>query len=89
MVEIYVRTTCPYSHRAKELLDSKGVKYNEIVIEYGDEEGRRKMIARTGGPSTFPEVFVNDNLIGGYDDLQALEDCGELDAILAADNLGG
>lgn len=81
-VEIYTWQTCPFCMRAKSLLDSKGVDYTEYKID-GDDQARQKMIERTGGSRTVPQIFVDgDNYIGGCDDLYALEQKGELDKVL-------
>jgi len=80
-IEIYTWSTCPYCSRAKELLNSKGVKYTEHDIT-GDDGARAKMVERTGGPRTVPQVFVNDVHYGGCDDIHALDDQGKLDDIL-------
>jgi glutaredoxin 3 len=82
-VEIYYWTTCPYCNRARGLLESKGVNYTGYDIT-GDEVARAKMVERTGGPRSVPQIFINDKLIGGCDDLHALEAKGELDKLLAA-----
>lgn len=81
-VEIYTWTTCPYCIRAKALLDSKGVKYTEYNIT-GDDAARAKMVERTGGPRTVPQIFINGKYYGGCDDLHALDAKGELDKVLA------
>ena len=80
-VEIYTWETCPYCMRAKALLDSKGVEYTEHSIGR-DDEGRAKMVERTGGPKSVPQIFINDKHYGGCDDLHALDAKGELDTIL-------
>lgn len=80
-VEIYYWTTCPYCNRARALLDNKGVDYTGYDIT-GDDEAREKMVERTGGPRTVPQIFIDDKLIGGCDDLHALENKGELDKLL-------
>jgi len=82
-VEVYFWTTCPYCKRARALLDAKGVEYIPYDIT-GDDAGRQKMIARTGGPKSVPQIFIDDKHIGGCDDLHALESQGKLDAMLAA-----
>lgn len=82
-VEIYYWTTCPFCRRALALLDKKGVDYIGYDIT-GDEAARAKMIERTGGPKSVPEIFIDDKLIGGCDELHALDDKGELDDLLAA-----
>ncbi len=81
-VDIYTKQTCPYCVRAKGLLDSKGISYNEIKID-GDQELRAKMIERADGRYTVPQIFIDGTGIGGCDDLHALEDKGELDGMLA------
>lgn len=80
-IEIYTWTTCPYCVRAKGLLDSKGVTYIEYNIT-GDDGARTKMIARTGGPKSVPQIFINDKHIGGCDDLHALDKQGKLGGLL-------
>lgn len=82
-VEIYYWTTCPYCTKARKLLDSKGVKYTGYDIT-GDEAARKKMVERTGGPKSVPQIFINDKHIGGCDDLYALDAKGALDPLLAA-----
>jgi glutaredoxin 3 len=81
-IEIYYWTTCPFCTRARGLLDSKGVAYEGHDIT-GDEAARAKMAERTGGPKSVPQIFINDALIGGCDDLHALEAQGKLDDLLA------
>lgn len=81
-VEIYTWSTCPFCHRAKALLDRKGVEYTEYVID-GDEDARKKMSERAHGRRTVPQIFVDkDHHVGGCDDLHALESSGELDKLL-------
>ncbi len=80
-IEIYTWTTCPYCLRAKSLLNSKGVDYTEHNIS-GDDAARSKMIERTGGPKSVPQIFVNDVHYGGCDDIHALDKQGKLDGIL-------
>jgi glutaredoxin 3 len=83
VVEIYVKTTCPYCWRAKHLLDSKGVTYEEIVIDFGGPD-RQRMIQRANGRSTVPQIFIDGRHVGGCDDLMALERRGQLDELIAA-----
>jgi glutaredoxin 3 len=83
VVEIYTKTFCPYCWRAKLLLDSKGVAYNEIAVDWGGEE-KQVMIQRANGRTTVPQIFVGELHIGGCDDLVALDRDGKLDDLLAA-----
>jgi len=81
-VEIYTREFCGYCTRAKALLAAKGV----AVTEYragDDADRRREMIRRSGGGSTYPQIFINDRSVGGCDDLHELNDQGKLDPMLA------
>ena len=82
-VEIYVKTTCSYCWRAKQLLGSKGVEFREIVIDFGGPD-RQTMIQRTNGRTTVPQIFIGDRHIGGCDDLMALERTGRLDEMIGA-----
>jgi glutaredoxin 3 len=82
-VEIYTTMFCGYCARAKSLLQRKGAAFKEIDI--GEETARRdEMISRAGGRQTVPQIFINDEHIGGSDDLAALDRSGQLDAKLGA-----
>ncbi|MFN3448958.1 MAG: glutaredoxin 3 [Roseococcus sp.] len=80
-VEIYTTLFCPYCERAKALLDRKGVAYEEHDAPHGSA-ARREAIARSGGRSTVPQIFIDGQPIGGCDDLLALERAGRLDSLL-------
>jgi glutaredoxin 3 len=82
-VEIYVKTFCGYCFRAKHLLDSKGIEYEEHMVVFGGPE-REQMIERSGGRTTVPQIFIDGRHIGGCDDLMELESQGKLDELLAA-----
>ncbi len=82
-VEIYTWSTCPFCIRAKALLDKKGIEFAEYCID-GDEAARSKMAERSHGRRSLPQVFINDQHIGGCDDLHALNAQGTLDALLAS-----
>lgn len=83
LVEIYTKSFCPYCWRAKHLLDSKGVAYEEIAVDFGGET-RQQMIQRANGRMTVPQIFIAGHHIGGCDDLVALEHQGRLDELIAA-----
>ncbi|MFN3360308.1 MAG: glutaredoxin 3 [Pseudanabaenaceae cyanobacterium] len=83
-VEIYTWQFCPFCIRAKALLERKGVKYIEYKID-GDEAAREAMVRRgKDGKRSVPQIFINDEHIGGCDDLYALERDGKLDILLNA-----
>jgi len=81
-VEIYTGQYCPYCHFAKELLSRKGVSFREIDVTE-DRQMRQEMVARAQGRTTVPQIFIGATHIGGCDELYALENAGELDALLA------
>jgi glutaredoxin 3 len=81
-VEIYTTSYCSYCMRAKALLRSKGIKFDEIDVTH-DSALRAKMVELAGGRRTVPEIFIDGRIIGGWDELFALERSGELDALLA------
>lgn len=81
-VEIYTWSTCPFCIRAKNLLRNKGVDFLEYNID-GDEVARNEMAQRANGKRSLPQIFINDDHIGGCDDIYALDRKGQLDALLA------
>ncbi len=83
-VEIYSSKWCPFCHRAKRLLQSKGVGFEELDVD-ADPALRNEMTQRSGGRRTVPQIFIVDFHIGGSDELAALERVGRLNGILQAD----
>ena len=82
-VTIYTSPLCPYCHRAKRLLQSKGVEFNEVDVSM-DADARSDMIRLANGRTTVPQIFIDQTHVGGSDDLQALDRAGKLDPLLAA-----
>ena len=82
-VVIYTRQLCGYCARAKQLLDGKGVAYEERDATVNPNY-RAEMMQRAPGRSTFPQIFVGDTHVGGCDDLYALDRAGGLDPLLAS-----
>jgi len=84
MVQVTIFTTmvCPFCVRAKKLLEHKGVAYEEVDVTR-DAVLREKMVAESGR-RTVPQIFIDGKPVGGYQELQALEDAGQLDQLLAA-----
>lgn len=81
-VEIYTKATCFFCHRAKALLDDLQVSFEEHKID-GNNTLREKMIARSHGGWTVPQIFINNQHIGGCDDLFALHAKKKLKPLLA------
>ena len=82
-VDIYTIKYCLYCQDAKELLSRKGVSFHEIDST-GNRDIRKQMIERSGGRSTYPQIFIGATHVGGCDDLYALDEAGGLDSLLAA-----
>ena len=80
-IEIYTKAFCPYCTRAKQLLSSKGVDYEEYDITMGGPQ-RAEMIQRANGRTTVPQIFIDDRHIGGSDDLSSLDREGGLESLL-------
>jgi len=83
VVVIYTTMFCPYCQQAKALLAQKGVAYREVKVD-GDRDARREMTERAGGRTSVPQIFIDDQHIGGCDDLFALEASAKLDPLLQA-----
>ncbi|WP_338479254.1 glutaredoxin 3 [Pseudomonas trivialis] len=80
-VVVYSSDYCPFCIRAKQLLQSKKVAFDEIKVD-GKPQVRAEM-ARKAGRTSVPQIWIGDRHIGGCDDLFALERGGKLDALLA------
>ena len=76
-VTVYSKNYCPYCVRAKKLLKSKGVDFKEINLE-GKQDEMAQLIQKTG-MRTVPQIFIEDELVGGFTELNAMEKSGELD----------
>lgn len=79
-IEIYTKDYCPYCHHAKDLLRAKGVEFVEYDVT--TNALKEKEMRDRSGRTTVPEIFVDDQLIGGCDDLFDLEATGQLDETL-------
>ena len=82
-VVIYSSMWCGYCARAKSLLQSKGVDFVEHDATFS-QELRQEMIGKANGRTTFPQIFINGQHVGGCDDIHALDRDGKLDPLLAA-----
>lgn len=79
-IVMYSTGYCPYCTRARELLTSKGVSFQEIRID--EEPGKREEMISRSGRRTVPQIFIDGQHVGGCDDLYALENQGHLDELL-------
>ena len=80
-VEIYTWQYCPFCIRAKSLFKKKNINFTEYKID-GDEDARALMIKRADGRKTLPQIFIDNEGIGGCDDLYTLENENKLDALI-------
>jgi GrxC family glutaredoxin len=79
-VIIYTTHYCPYCSGAKAFLRSKNVEFEEIDVT--DDPARRAEMERLSARRTVPQIFIDDQSIGGYDDARRLDATGELDRLL-------
>ncbi len=82
-VVIYTTMFCPYCHTAKALLSKKGVAFKEVAVD-GQRVARRAMTDLAGGRTSVPQIFIDGQHVGGWDDLYALDQAGTLDTMLQA-----
>ena len=80
-IEIYTWQYCPFCIKAKNLLNKKNIQFTEYKID-GDEVAREEMSLRASGRRSLPQIFINDEGIGGCDDLYELEKENKLDDLL-------
>ena len=79
-VKVYSTSYCPYCIKAKQLLKSKGIPFQEIDLTNNAE--LRDQVSSETGHQTVPMIFIGDHFIGGFDSLNSLSQNGELDKLL-------
>lgn len=80
-VKVYSTSVCPYCVRAKQLLERKGIAYTEINLSNEAPEVRVELMEKTRH-RTVPQIFINDEFIGGFDQLYQLDREGKLDQLI-------
>ncbi|MGH7280965.1 MAG: glutaredoxin 3 [Polyangiaceae bacterium] len=80
-VTVYSTNYCGYCVRAKMLLKKLGVKFEEVDVT--NDPDKRDWLVKTTGKRTVPQIFINEQAIGGFDELAALERQGKLTAMIA------
>ena len=83
-IEIYTRPGCGYCSAAKSLLTRKNAAFTEFDVAK-DSTLRQQMWDRAGAGSTLPQIFIDGTLIGGCDELYALDRSGKLDSMLTGE----
>lgn len=81
-VVMYSTASCPYCMAARNLLRAKDLTWTEVSLD-AEPDKRAEMMTRTGR-RTVPQIFIGDTHVGGFDDLDALEQEGALDRLLQA-----
>ena len=79
-VKLYTTDYCPFCRRAEKLLNKKGVAFESIDVTHNDN--LREWLVKTTGRKTVPQIFIGEKAIGGFDDLNGLNQSGELDKLL-------
>lgn len=79
-VIIYTKANCPYCDWAKQLLNHKNFSYQEFRVDL--DPSKREEMERLSGRRSCPQIFINDQAIGGFDDLSALVKSGELNQLI-------
>lgn len=79
-VIIYTKDSCPFCKLAKDLLTRRQISFQEIRVD--QDASKLEEMLRLSNKRTVPQIFINDQAIGGYDDLAALANSGKLDALL-------
>jgi glutaredoxin 3 len=81
-VTMYTTDFCPYCRSAKTLLEKRGIEFSEINLAR-DPDGRQQLIGKTG-MATFPQILIEDETVGGFQELLAADKSGKLKQLLAA-----
>ncbi len=82
-IKVYTMESCPYCEAAKKLLGSKGLKFEEVLVGWDDDDTWIRLEKKTGF-KTMPQIFIGEKFIGGFNELNQLEKRGELDKMLRA-----
>lgn len=79
-VRVYTTSYCAFCRLAKDLLRKHGVAFREIDVT--DDAAARQWLVETTRRRTVPQIFIGERAIGGYDELRALDDAGELSVLV-------
>lgn len=80
-IEIYTTKACPYCVRAKQLLQARGVEYQEYLISFDDEQKWNELEIKSGGMQTVPQIYKDGVILGGYTELADLDAQDELKSL--------
>ena len=79
-VVMYTTRFCPFCMRARSMLKNKGIEYEDIAV--GNDPALWQKMQALSGRDTVPQIFINDQAVGGFDDIALLERQGKLDSLL-------
>lgn len=79
-IKMIKKNPCPYCDRAQNFFEGKGLQVE--IVDLTNNMGEMQKIKAETGWATVPMIFINDKLIGGYNDLKALDEAGKLDAMV-------
>ncbi len=82
-IEVFSSPQCGYCERAKKILDDKGAAYADLDVA-GDEGHRDELLRRLPRVKALPQIFIDGEHIGGYEDLRHLDQSGRLDGMIGA-----
>lgn len=81
-ITVYTTNACPFCVRAKALLDARGLPYEEVNL--GRDPETRAELAQKTGMMTFPQILIDEQLVGGFDELSAADKSGRLQELVSA-----
>jgi len=79
-IKMYKKNPCPYCDRAVHFFEDKGLKVE--IIDLSNNLQELQVLKQKTGWATVPMIFINDKLIGGYNDMRELEESGEFDKLV-------
>lgn len=81
-VKVYSADWCPFCIQAKKLLESKNIPFEEFNVD--ENPGMRDEIVNKTGYKKVPQIFINDEFIGGFTELAALDEKGDLESLVGS-----
>lgn len=75
---IYTKSTCPYCHKAKDLLNARGIEYTQIDYPTLSDSEKAELLEKTNGHKTVPQIFLDGRFVGGFSELDALDKANQL-----------
>lgn len=79
---LYIKAECPYCKAALQLLENKGISYQATSVYDMSADEKEQLAVKTNHYRTVPQIFIGETFIGGFDQLNKLNQSGELDAML-------